>query len=146
MTMDRAVRPQLCATAAAASALDTWCSPTSASSTSAGSAPGTCSVKRGRPEAAVTTPSADTTGASDPSTLVRPEAENQRTSTPSPSTSAIARTRGSSAFSTATPPGRSDSTSSAFARAVFSIEPKTPECAVPTMSSTATSGVTSDVR
>ncbi|SII94584.1 Uncharacterised protein [Mycobacteroides abscessus subsp. abscessus] len=66
--------------------------------------------------------------------------ENHSVSTSAASTSRIAATRESSALSTAVEPATSDSTSSAFARAVLSIEPNTPEWAVPTASSTAMSG------
>ena len=56
---------------------------------------------------------------------------------------AIAATRGSSALSTARPPGRSARTSSDFASNVASIPPKPPAWAMPTISTTPTSGSTS---
>jgi phosphoenolpyruvate carboxykinase (ATP) len=54
--------------------------------------------------------------------------------------SRIARTRGSSAFRTAVPPTFIPSTSSAFAFATFSIEPRCSTCTGSTFNSTATSG------
>ena len=72
---------------------------------------------------------------------------NQRTAASrSAAIEAIVATRASSALSTASPPRRSARTSSDFAAKVASMPPKPPACAMPTMSTTPTSGSTRPAR
>ena len=109
------------ATAAAASALETWCAPTSCNCTGA-DAPAACSVKPGRPEVV----EHDVVGAH---VGVRGCAEGRRRGRGC--ACAIADTSASSALSTATPSGGRPSTSSPLACAIASRLPNSPRCARP---------------
>ena len=115
----------------------TWCSPRTfrRSGIRRSSSPSRTTIVDAVP-AAVTSTSSARTSAPGP----RP---NQRTATSrDAATSAMAATRASSAFSTATPPGRIAWTSSVFARCVASMPPKPPAWASPTMRTAPMSGVT----
>ena len=113
-------------TAAAVSALPTWCAPTTASATAALPS-GVTRVNRARSASSWVTSSARTSAPG-----VRPTV-----TTSAVVTAAIAATSGSSAFRMATPPSAADGsacTSSDLALAMASTEPNSPMCADPTLS------------
>ncbi|SHX27330.1 Uncharacterised protein [Mycobacteroides abscessus subsp. abscessus] len=109
------VAPHSSATAAAASALLTWCSPCTASCTGTESCPA-CSVKRARARSSTLTSVAQISA--EWCTLVR--------TTRAGVLAAIAATAASSAFNTATPPPESDCGSSPFVSAMACRDPNSP--------------------
>ena len=130
--MASVARPSSAASVAAASALLTWCSPYSRSCTGAEPCAVT-SVNPARPASSAVTPTARTSAS----------AARPKVTTRAAVLAAMASTRGSSAFSTATPPivpAGSAAGSSLLALATCSMPPNSPACAWPTHSTAPSRG------
>ncbi len=129
------VIPSSVATAAAARAFETWCSPYRRSCTGAEPA-GVLSVNDGRPVESRRTSCARTSASAD----------SPKYTTRAFVREAIARTRRSSALRIATPSAGRASTSSPLASAIASWEPNSPTWAVPTLSTRPIRGGVIEVR